>query len=127
MTTAARPSVARVALLIVILVAYGNAKSWWDLVVLQSTAAGSTFGIGAGIALVLGILVFMVLRGPEPARLGLAGGDWRSSLRLGLVVGGIAAGASAVLIIGGALAARGLGVQVADVTPAATVAWGPLL
>jgi membrane protease YdiL (CAAX protease family) len=127
MTTAARPSVARVALLIVVLVAYGNAKSWWDLVVLQSTAAGSTFGIGAGIALVLGILAFMVLRGPEPARLGLAGGDWRSSLRLGLVVGGIAAGASAVLIIGGALAARVLGVPVADVTPAATVAWGPLL
>ena len=127
MTSAARPSVVRVALLIVVLVAYGNLKSWLDLVVLQSTAAGSTFAIGAGIALVLGILLIMVWRGPQPARLGLAGGDWRSSLRLGLSVGGIAASIGGALILGGALAARGLGLQVSAVTPAASMDWGPLL
>ena len=38
------------------LVLFGNAKSWWDLVVLGTTAAGSTFGVGTGIALVLGAI-----------------------------------------------------------------------
>src|SRR5262245_44343175 len=127
MTGAARPSVVRAVALSVFLVAFGNAKSWWDLVVLQSTAAGSTFAIGAGIALVLGILLTVVLYGPDPSRLGLAGGTWRWSLRVAVWIGGTAAVAGGVLIVGGALAARGLGLQLADVTPAATAPWGPLL
>ncbi len=127
MTIAGRPSVVRAAALIVVLVVYGNAKSWWDLVVLQSTAAGSTFAIGAGIALVLAILLVTVLRGPDPSRLGLAGGDWRGSLRVGVWIGGTAALVGGALILGGGLAARSLNVQLAEVTPAATAPWGPLL
>jgi membrane protease YdiL (CAAX protease family) len=106
---------------------YGNAKSWWDLVVLQTTAAGSTFGIGAGIALVLAILAGALVARTDFAGLGLAGGSVQSSWRMGLWLGGTAALASGALILGGALAARRFGLQIADVTPAATTPWGPLL
>jgi membrane protease YdiL (CAAX protease family) len=118
---------ARVVALIAALVIFGNAKAWWDLVALQTTAAGSTFGIGAGIALVLAILVISCFARVDPAALGLAGGSWRASLRLGLWIGGTAAVAGAALIIGGSLAARSLGLRLVDVTPAASVPWGPLL
>jgi membrane protease YdiL (CAAX protease family) len=117
----------RAAVLIAALVVYGNAKSWWDLVVLQSTAAGSTFGIGAGIALVLAILAGAVVVRADFSRLGLADGGVRSSLDLGFRLGGTAALVSGALILGGSLAARRFGLQIADVTPAATVPWGPLL
>ena len=88
------------------LIAFGNAKAWVDLVVLNSTAAGSTFGVGAGIALVLAILLGGILVRVDFSALGLSGGDWQSSLRLGVVIGGTAALAAAVLIVGGSLAAR---------------------
>jgi membrane protease YdiL (CAAX protease family) len=109
------------------LVIFGNAKAWWDLVVLQSTAAGSTFAIGAGIALVLVILGVAVLIRTDLCGLGVAGGRLRPSLGLGFSIGGTAALAGGAVILGGALAARRLGVQLADVTPAASVPWGPLL
>jgi hypothetical protein len=109
------------------LIAFGNAKAWVDLVVLNSTAAGSTFGIGAGIALVLAILVGGILVRTDFSALGLYGGAWQSSLRLGLFVGGTTALAAAALIVGGALVGRGLGLTLADVTPAASVPWGLLL
>jgi CAAX protease family protein len=109
------------------LVIYGNAKSWWDLVVLQTSAAGSTFGLGAGIALVLAILTGALVLRIDFAGLGLAGGSVRSSLRIGILLGGTVAIASGVLIVGGSLAARGLGIQITDITPAATTPWGPLL
>jgi len=118
---------AQVGGLIAALVVFGNAKSWWDLVVLQTTAAGSTFGIGAGIALVLAILAGALLLRIDLAKLGLAGGSVRSSLRLGLWIGGPLALGSAVLIVGGSLAARKLGLALQDFTPAAIVPWGPLL
>jgi membrane protease YdiL (CAAX protease family) len=117
----------RAAALIAALVIYGNVKSWWDLVVLQTTAAGSTFDIGAGIALVLAILAGALVVRADFARLGLADGSVRSSLRLGMWLGGTAALASGVLILGGSLAARRFGLQIANVTPAATTPWGPLL
>jgi membrane protease YdiL (CAAX protease family) len=116
-----------VLFLIASLILYGNAKSWWDLVVLHTTPAGSLFGVGAGIALVLGILVIAVVRRVDLVTLGLAGGDLRSSLRLGCWVGGIAAGLGSVLILGGGLVARALGVDVASVAPASTVGWAELL
>jgi hypothetical protein len=109
------------------LIAFGNAKAWIDLVALNSTAAGSTFGIGAGIALVLAILVGGILVRTDFSALGLYGGAWQSSLRLGVLIGGTTALAGAVLILGGSLVARGLGLPLADVTPAASVPWGPLL
>lgn len=109
------------------LVLYGNLKSWWDLGVLHTTAAGSTFGVGAGVALVLAILAGGVLVRTDFAAMGLSGGTWQSSLRLGVWIGGTAALAAAVLIVFGALAVRMGGVQLGDVTPAASVAWGPLL
>ena len=118
---------ARVVALIAALVVFGNAKAWWDLVVLHTTAPGSTFGIGAGIALVLAILLISCVAGVEPASLGLAGGSWRASLRLGLWIGGTSAVTGAALIVGGSLAARSLGLRLVDVTPAASVPWGPLL
>lgn len=117
----------RAAGLIAALIVYGNAKSWWDLVVLQTTAAGSTFGVGAGIALVLALLTGALVVRADFAELGLAGGTIRSSLRLGVRLGGTAAMASGALILAGSLAARGLGLQVASFTPAATTEWGPLL
>ena len=58
-----------------------------------TTAPGSTFGIGAGIALVLAILVIWYLARTDFA-LGLAGGSWRSSLRPGTAYRGTAAFAS---------------------------------
>ena len=122
-----RAQTARAAALIAALVIYGNAKSWWDLVVLQTTAAGSTFGVGAGIALVLAILAGALLAGIDFAGLGLAGGSVRSSLHMGLWLGGSAALACGALILGGSFAARRFGLQLADVTPAATTPWGPLL
>jgi membrane protease YdiL (CAAX protease family) len=122
-----RAQTVRAAALIAALVIYGNAKSWWDLVVLQTTAAGSTFGIGAGIALVLAILAVAVVARTDFGGLGLADGSVRSSLRVGVWLGGTAALASGALILGGALAARRFGLQIADVTPAATTPWGPLL
>jgi hypothetical protein len=115
------------ALLIGALVLYGNAKSFVDLVVLQNTAAGSTFGIGAGIALVLAILTIAVALRADLAGMGLAGGGVRSSLRLGVWVGGTAALTSGALIVVGALASRALGLRIADFTPAAAVPWGALL
>jgi membrane protease YdiL (CAAX protease family) len=118
---------ARVAALIAALVIYGNAKSWWDLVVLQTTAAGSTFGIGAGIALVLAILAGALVIRTDFAGLGLAGGGVRSSLGLGIRIGGTAALASGAVIVLGSLVAGRLGLQIADATPAATTPWGPLL
>jgi len=118
---------ARVTALIAALVIYGNAKSWWDLVVLQTSAAGSTFGIGAGIALVLAILAGALVVRTDFAGLGLAGGSVRSSLRMGMWIGGTAALASGALILLGSLAGRSLGLRIADVTPAATTPWGPLL
>jgi membrane protease YdiL (CAAX protease family) len=108
-------------------VAFGNLKSWWDLVVLHSTAAGSTFGVGAGIALVLAILGGGVLVRTNFGALGLSGGTWQASLRLGVWIGGTTALAAGVLIVGGAVIGRKLGLQIADVTPAASVAWGELL
>jgi membrane protease YdiL (CAAX protease family) len=122
-----RAQAARAAALIAALVIYGNVKSWWDLVVLQTTAAGSTFGVGAGIALVLAILAGALAANTNFAGLGLAGGSVRSSLRIGVWLGGTAALASGALILGGSLAARRFGLQIADVTPAATTPWGPLL
>ena len=118
---------ARVVGLIAALVVFGNAKSWWDLVVLHTTAAGSTFGVGAGIALVLAILVVAPMVGAPFSGLGLADGSWRSSLRLGLWICGPAALAGGALIIVGSIVASGLGWKVTDVTPAASVPWGPLL
>jgi membrane protease YdiL (CAAX protease family) len=109
------------------LIAFGNLKSWWDLVVLHTTAAGSTFDVGAGILLVLAILAGGVLVRTDFGALGLSGGTWQSSLRLGVWIGGTAALASGVLIVGGALVARGLGLDLATVTPAASAPWGPLL
>jgi membrane protease YdiL (CAAX protease family) len=117
----------RAAALIAALVLYGNAKSWWDLVVLQTTAAGSTFGVGAGIALVLAILSGALIVRADFARLGLADGSVRASLDVGIRLGGTAALASGALILVGSLAARGFGLQIANVTPAATTPWGPLL
>jgi membrane protease YdiL (CAAX protease family) len=122
-----RAQTARAAALIAALVIYGNAKSWWDLVVLQTTAAGSTFGVGAGIALVLAILTGALLLRTDFAGLGLAGGSVRTSLGIGIRLGGSVALASGALIIVGSLAARTFGVRISDVTPAATTAWGPLL
>jgi membrane protease YdiL (CAAX protease family) len=118
---------ARIVALSAALIVFGNAKSWWDLVVLHTTAAGSTFDVGAGIALVLGILVGGILVRTNFTALGLAGGTWQSSLRLGVTIGGTVALASGVLIVGGALVARRLGLEVASLTPAATVPWGELL
>jgi membrane protease YdiL (CAAX protease family) len=118
---------AQVAGLTAALVIYGNAKSFWDLVVLQSSAAGSTFGVGAGIALVLTILVGALLLQTDLAKLGLSGGSLHASLRLGVLIGGTLALASAVLIVGGSLAARKLGLALQDFTPSAEVPWGPLL
>ena len=109
------------------LIAFGNAKAWVDLVVLHSTAAGSTFGVGAGIALVLAILAGGIVVRTDFAELGLSGGAWQSSLRLGVRIGGTTAVVAGVLIVGAAVAARTLGLQIANVTPAASVAWGPLL
>jgi hypothetical protein len=117
----------RVVALATALIAFGNAKAWVDLVLLNSTAAGSTFAIGAGIALVLAVLVGGILVRTDFSALGLYGGAWQSSLRLGVVIGGTTALAAAALIVGGSLLARGLGLALADVTPAASVAWGPLL
>src|SRR5262249_54539989 len=113
----------RAALLSLALVAYGNAKSWYDLVVLHTTAAGSTFGVGAGVAIVLAILTLVVVLGVEPSALGLAGGSLHSSLRLGLRVGAMSGGLAAILTIVGAL----LGLSVTSVTPAARVPWDELL
>jgi membrane protease YdiL (CAAX protease family) len=96
-------------------------------VVLQTTAAGSIFGIGAGIALVLAILVVAPVVRASFSGLGLAEGSWRSSLRLGLWIGGPLAIAGGALIIVGSLVARGVGLELADVTPAASVPWGPLV
>jgi membrane protease YdiL (CAAX protease family) len=118
---------ARLAALTAALVIYGNAKSWWDLVVLQTTAAGSTFGVGAGVALVLAILVGAVLLRTDLAALGLAGGSVRASLRIGMWIGGTLAVTSAILIVGGSLVARQRGFELQNFTPAAVVPWGPLL
>ena len=76
--------IVRVTALAAALVIFGNAKSWWDLVVLGTTAAGSTFGIGAGIALVLAILVGTLALRTDFGALGLAGGSVRASLHTGL-------------------------------------------
>jgi membrane protease YdiL (CAAX protease family) len=118
---------ARALALAVGLILYGNAKAWWDLSVLHTTAAGSTFGVGAGIALVLAILVGGMLVRTDFGALGLSGGTWQSSLRLGVWIGGTAALAACVLILFGALVARFFGVELREVTPSASVAWGPLL
>jgi hypothetical protein len=123
----ARRRAIRVLGLATALVAFGNAKAWWDLVVLQSTAAGSTFGVGAGIALVLAILGGGVLVRTNFGGLGLSGGTWQASLRLGVWIGGTSAVAGGVLIVGGAVMAHKLGLQLTDVTPAASVPWGALL
>jgi membrane protease YdiL (CAAX protease family) len=48
-------------------------------------------------------------------------------LRLGIWVGGTVASASAALVLVGSLVARQFGLQLGDVTPAATVAWDQLL
>lgn len=117
----------RVIGLIAALVIYGNAKAWWDLVVLGTTPAGSTFGVGAGIALVLGILTAALATRTDFSALGLAGGSVTSSLRLGVWIGGTAALAGGALILGGSLAARRLGLELTDVTPDATVPWDQLL
>jgi hypothetical protein len=109
------------------LIIFGNLKAWWDLVVLQTSAAGSTFGVGAGIAMVLAILVGGILVRTDFSALGLGGGAWQSSLRLGVWIGGTTAVLGAVLILGGGLVARRLGLELASVTPATAVAWGPLL
>jgi len=108
-------------------VVYGNAKSWWDLVVLHSTAAGSLFGVGAGIALVLAILAIAVRVRVDPASLGLAGGSLDASLRLGAHIGGTVALAGGLAILVGSVAARAFGLQLADVAPAASVLWSDLL
>ena len=95
--------------------------------VLHTTAAGSTFGVGAGIALVLALLLGGLLFRTNFTTMGLGGGTWQSSLRLGVTIGGTAALAGGVLILGGALLARRLGIELASFTPAANEAWGPLL
>ena len=121
------PKPAQIVGLIIVLVIFGNAKAWLDLVVLNTTAVGSTFGVGAGIALVLAILVGGILVHTDFGSLGLSGGDWQSSLRLGVWVGGTVALVSGLVIVGGGLVARRLGLQLTDVTPAASAPWGPLL
>jgi hypothetical protein len=117
----------RVVALMAALIIFGNLKAWWDLVVLQTSAAGSTFGVGAGIALVLAILAGGILVRTDFSALGLGGGAWQSSLRLGVWIGGTTAVVGAVLIVAGALVARELGLDTTSVTPATSVAWGPLL
>lgn len=109
------------------LVIYGNLKSWWDLVVLQTSAAGSTFAVGAGVALVLAILAGALVLHTDAAGLGVAGGSVWPSLRLGVSIGGTAALAGGVLILVGSLVSKKLGLPISDLTPAATTPWGPLL
>lgn len=106
---------------------FGNAKSWWDLVVLETTAAGSTFGVGAGIALVLVILTVGVAARADLGGLGLARGSVRESLRTGVWIGGTAAVVGAVAILGGALVGAHLGFRLTNLTPAASVPWDQLL
>ena len=110
---------AQVAGLIAALVLFGNAKASWDLAVLQTTAAGSTFGIGAGIALVLAILAHLRARHGTT----LPRSVWRAAAGArvcawtvcpesapGTAYRGTAAFASAALIVAGSLSAwnRGL-------------------
>jgi hypothetical protein len=117
----------RVAALVVLFTLYGNLKSWWDLVVLGTTAAGSTFAIGAGIALVLAILVGALALDVDLGTLGLAGGSLRGALRLGLVVGGAAGILAAAGILVGAQLAAATGRPLEALTPAATLPWDQLL
>jgi membrane protease YdiL (CAAX protease family) len=119
--------VARVVGLSAALIVFGNAKSWWDLVVLDTTAAGSLFGVGMGIALVLAILVVTLAVGEDPAALGLGGGDWRCGLRLGVWIGGTVACIGALLILLGSLASSQFGARLVELTPAASVPWDQLL
>ena len=94
---------------------------------MHTTAAGSTFGVGAGVALVLVVLVIATAVRADPVSLGLAGGTWRGGLRLGFGIGGPVALVGGVGIFGSALVGRALGIDVANVTPAATVPWDLLL
>jgi membrane protease YdiL (CAAX protease family) len=107
-------------LLALSLVGYGNAKAWWDLVVLGTTAAGGPFGGLAGVVLV-GLLGALA-RGLGLARreLGLEQAFLRGALLLGVRVGGLVALTAAL-----ALLALGL-VSGAELSPAARVSWAEL-
>jgi uncharacterized protein len=110
----------RALILALALVAYGNAKSWYDLVVLHTTAAGSTFGVGAGVLVALVILATAAVLHVD---LGLLGGTWRASVAMGLRLGATIGGTAAALTIIGGL----LGIAIGSVTPAARVPWDQLL
>src|SRR6476469_5111135 len=73
------------------LIVYGNAKAYWDLVVLGTTAAGSAFGGLAGVFLAGVLAVLARVLGLGWGELGLERANLRAAVRLGARIGGLVA------------------------------------
>jgi membrane protease YdiL (CAAX protease family) len=108
------------ALLALLLVVWGNAKAYWDLVLLGTTAAGGPFAAAAGVLLVLLLsIVARALRLTWP-ELGLERARLRASVGLGVQVGGL-------LVVTAALGLFAIGLLGhVELSPAARMSWAEL-